>query len=87
MRLSAAFGLLQDLRLACQAAFVPMIGAVFRSPLLLLRPREVSRIFMSHVWKAFGNGVDENGRPVKEGLLNSNGHGVVLDIGAGMSQF
>ncbi|KAI0654320.1 hypothetical protein C8Q70DRAFT_1048050 [Cubamyces menziesii] len=83
MKLSAAFGLLTDLRLASQAAFLPTLKAVFRSPALLFYPREISRIFMAHVWKAFGNSTDESGRPVKASLIPSNAHGVVLDIGAG----
>ena len=83
MKLSAAFGLVQDLRFAVQAAFVPTLTAILKSPLLIIRPHEISRIFMSHVWKMFGNGVDENGRPVKEGLIRANASGVVLDIGAG----
>ncbi|RDX50754.1 S-adenosyl-L-methionine-dependent methyltransferase, partial [Lentinus brumalis] len=83
MKISAALAILQDLRFAIQAAFVPTVVAVLKSPLLIIQPHEISRIFMSHVWKLFGNGVDENGRPVKEQLIRANSHGVVLDIGAG----
>ncbi|KAI0667412.1 hypothetical protein C8Q78DRAFT_1071854 [Trametes maxima] len=83
MKLAAAFGLLTDLRFAVQAAFIPTLRAVFSSPSLLLHPHKVSRIFMAHVWKVFGNGVDENARPVKESLIPTNAYGVVLDIGAG----
>ena len=83
MKISAAFAILQDLRFAAQAAFLPTVLAILKSPLLIVRPREVSRIFMSHVWKLFGNGVDEGGRPVKEELIRANASGVVLDLGAG----
>ncbi|CDO68528.1 hypothetical protein BN946_scf184998.g25 [Trametes cinnabarina] len=83
MKLSAAFALLADLRFAIQAAFMPTLSAIFRSPSLLVHPREVSRIFMSHVWKVFGNGVDESGRAVKQSLIPGNACGVVLDLGAG----
>ena len=83
MKLSAAFGLLTDWRLAFQAAYLPTLKAVFRSPALILHPREVSRIFMAHVWKVYGDGIDENARPAKEELLPNNCTGVVLDIGAG----
>lgn len=38
---------------------------------------------MSHVWVSFGDGLDEGGRPVKEGLITPHAYGVVLDIGAG----
>ncbi|RDX44294.1 hypothetical protein OH76DRAFT_1322473, partial [Lentinus brumalis] len=83
MRIFAALALLRHLRSAVQAAFVPTVIAVFKSPLLIMHPREISRIFMSHVWKVFGNGLDELSRPVKEELIRANSHGVVLDIGAG----
>ncbi|KAI0942370.1 hypothetical protein AcW1_003014 [Taiwanofungus camphoratus] len=85
MKLSSSLGLLADLRYAIQAALIPTILAIFYSPFLLFRPREVSRVFMSHVWTAFGNGVDEGGRAVKAGLLPANARGIVLDIGAGES--
>ncbi|KAI0808181.1 hypothetical protein C8Q74DRAFT_1189721 [Fomes fomentarius] len=83
MKLSASLAVLDDLRLAFQAAFVPTVIAILKSPRLLIRPHEVSRIFMAHVWRAFGNGTDEGGRPVKEGLIRADASGVVLDIGAG----
>ncbi|CCM00218.1 uncharacterized protein FIBRA_02246 [Fibroporia radiculosa] len=38
---------------------------------------------MSHLWIPFGDGIDENARPVKENLITPNARGVVLDIGAG----
>ncbi|KAI8976413.1 S-adenosyl-L-methionine-dependent methyltransferase [Trametes punicea] len=83
MKLSAAFSLLTDLRLAVQAACVPTLSAIFQSPSLLLHPSQISRVFMSHVWKVFGDGVDLNARPVKQSLIPGNAYGVVLDIGAG----
>ncbi|KAH9849140.1 hypothetical protein C2E23DRAFT_862178 [Lenzites betulinus] len=83
MKLSAAFAILTDLRFAFQAAFFPTVSAIFRSPSLLFHPRDVSRVFMSHVWKTFGDGTDEGGRPVKLALIPENAHGVVLDVGAG----
>ncbi len=83
MKLSASLAVLEDLRLAFQAALVPTVIAILKSPRLLIRPHEVSRIFMAHVWKVFGNGIDEGGRPAKEGLIRANASGVVLDIGAG----
>ncbi|KAI0776933.1 S-adenosyl-L-methionine-dependent methyltransferase [Trametes elegans] len=83
MKLSAAFAILIDLRLAVQAALFPTAKAITSSPFLLFRPHEVSRIFMSHVWKTFGEGVNESGRAVKDSLIPRNAYGVVLDIGAG----
>lgn len=83
MRLSATLGLLQDLGLAFRFAFIPTFLAVLRNPTLLFRPHEVSRIFMSHVWKPFGDGIDQNSRPVKQSLIPDNARGVILDVGAG----
>ncbi|KAI0660195.1 S-adenosyl-L-methionine-dependent methyltransferase [Cubamyces menziesii] len=64
-------------------AFFPTLKAICKSPSLLLRPRDISRIVMAQVWKPFGNGLDENGRSVKQSLIPPNARGVVLDIGAG----
>ncbi|KAI0704427.1 S-adenosyl-L-methionine-dependent methyltransferase [Cerioporus squamosus] len=84
MRISAAFApILHHFGLVFQVAFVPTVVAILKSPLLIIRPRELSRVFMSHVWKTFGDGIDESGRPVKEELIRKNSYGVVLDIGAG----
>ena len=85
MKLSASFGLLEDARAAIQTAFVPTLVAILKNPLLVFRPHEVSRIFMSHVWRLYGDGVDSGARPAKEELLPGNSYGVVLDIGAGAS--
>lgn len=85
MKLSAAFGILLDLRFAILAAFMPTIRAVIKSPSLLLQPRALSRTFMAKLWALIGNGVDENGRVVKQHLINPNAYGIVLDLGAGKS--
>ena len=83
MKLSASLAILVDLRLAFQAALGPTIQAVLHSPSLIFRPAALSHLFMSHVWTAFGPGVDENGRSTKHRLITTNASGVVLDIGAG----
>ncbi|KAH7914917.1 S-adenosyl-L-methionine-dependent methyltransferase [Hygrophoropsis aurantiaca] len=83
MRIKPAFALFEDLQCAVQAAFWPTVMALCQSPSLLFRPAAISRFFMSHVWSAFGNGVDENGREVKDRLIPENAHGVVLELGAG----
>ncbi|KAH7922429.1 hypothetical protein BV22DRAFT_658399 [Leucogyrophana mollusca] len=83
MRLKAAFALFEDLQLAIRTAFWPTLGALWCTPGLLLRPTAISRFFMSHVWSAFGDGVDQNGRVEKLRLIPENAHGVVLDLGAG----
>jgi len=83
MKLSAAFSILIDLRFAIQIAFMPTLYAILDSPSLLLRPSILSRTFMAKLWIVFGNGVDTNGRDVKQQLITPNAYGVVLDIGAG----
>lgn len=83
MKFATKFSILTDLRLAVQHAFLPTVRDIIRSPSLLLHPTALSRLFMSHVWIPFGNGVDEGGRPVKQGLITPYAYGVVLDIGAG----
>jgi len=83
MKLANAFALLTDLRLAISTAIFPTLKSILCQPTLLVKPQEVSRIFMSHVWEAFANGVDEGGSGVKKNLITPNANGVVLDIGAG----
>ncbi|KAJ8591981.1 hypothetical protein M405DRAFT_813450 [Rhizopogon salebrosus TDB-379] len=83
MRLAAAFALFADLRLAIGAALWPTILAVWQAPSLISQPQALSRLFMSHVWNLFGNGVDANGRDVKQVLITPHAYGVVLDLGAG----
>ena len=87
MKLTVALSLLQDIWLAVPVAFLPTIRAVILSPSLLLRPTALSRLFFSHVWIPFGDGVNENSRAVKEPLITPNAYGVVLDIGAGYMTF
>jgi hypothetical protein len=83
MKLSSAFSLFVDLRFAIQNALLPTICALWYSPSLIFSPGAVSRLFMAHVWRAFGDSCDQNGQPVKEKLIPPNAYGVVLDLGAG----
>lgn len=83
MRISAAFAILQDLYLVITAGLWPTILAMYHTPSLLLQPHELSHIFMFHVWKLFGDGVDGNARATKQSLITPHAYGVVLDIGAG----
>ncbi|TRM59778.1 S-adenosyl-L-methionine-dependent methyltransferase [Schizophyllum amplum] len=83
MNFSAILGLLTDLYLAFKFALVPSLLDTARQPSLLIRPIALSRIFMAHVWTAFGPGVDENSRLEKQKLITPYAHGVVLDAGAG----
>lgn len=77
------FGLLQDFYLALKLAFLPTLWQIWVTPSLLFRPTEISRIFFSHVWAAFGPGIDGNNVQLKTSLITPNAYGVVLDIGAG----
>lgn len=83
MRLAAAFGHFQFLKIAINAAFVPTLIAILTNPLLIFRPYEVSHIFMAHAWSKLGDETDRDSRPVKEELLTANCSGVTLDVGAG----
>jgi hypothetical protein len=82
MKLAAVLAPAIDLCFAIRAAFLPTLRAVIRSPSLLW-PNALSRLFMSHVWVPFGDGVDAISRAVKLELIPGNARGVVLDIGAG----
>ncbi|KAH0835647.1 hypothetical protein J3R83DRAFT_9398 [Lanmaoa asiatica] len=75
--------LLEDLYLALQLAFWPTFWRIWATPRLLFHPVAVSRIFMYHVWTAFGTGIDQNNAQLKTSLITQNAYGVVLDIGAG----
>ena len=86
MKLSAAFALFPDLRFALRTAIWPTVMTIWWNPFLLFHPQVLSQTFMSHLWVVFGNGVDENGRPVKRKLITPHAAGVVLDLGAGTKQ-
>ncbi|KAJ7634141.1 S-adenosyl-L-methionine-dependent methyltransferase [Mycena polygramma] len=82
MKLSAAFGLVSDLRAAFGVATVPTLKAIANRPSLVLRPTLLSRTFMAAVWAAFAAPTDEGARPAKLTLI-PHATGAVLDIGAG----
>ncbi|KAJ6591713.1 hypothetical protein DFH09DRAFT_975003 [Mycena vulgaris] len=84
MKLSAAFGLISDLRAAFGVATLPTIRAICRKPSLVFHPAELSRTFMAAVWTAFAAPTDENARPAKLALISPHATGAVLDIGAGL---
>lgn len=85
MKLRNAFAALIDIRGAVQIALFPTLCAIFKNPLILFHPVALSRIFMSHVWAAFGNGLDINNAELKAKIITSDAQGVVLDVGAGES--
>lgn len=85
MKLRNAFAALGDIRGAVQIALFPTLCTIFKNPSILFHPVALSRIFMSHVWAAFGNGLDINNAELKAKLITSDAQGVVLDVGAGES--
>jgi hypothetical protein len=87
MKLTRAFGLWQDLWYAVPPAILPTLQDVMLSPSILLRPQALSHLFFARIWVLFGNGVNENGRAIKDALITPNAYGVVLDIGAGYTIF
>ncbi|KAF8518690.1 S-adenosyl-L-methionine-dependent methyltransferase [Hysterangium stoloniferum] len=84
MKLSNAFCILADLRIAIQQAFKPTLIELLRSPSLVFRPHKLSQIFFYHLWKVFGDGTNQAGHQVKTDLIIPHAKGVVLDLGAGM---
>lgn len=79
----SSFNLVHDLYLALKFALWPTIRHISTTPSVLFHPAAISRIFFSHVWTAFGAGIDENGAQLRTSLITPNAYGVVLDIGAG----
>ncbi|KAJ7449570.1 hypothetical protein FB451DRAFT_1343134 [Mycena latifolia] len=84
MKFSLNFELISDLSAAFGVATLPTIRAICRQPTLVLRPTEISRIFMAAVWTAFAAPTDEGARPTKLALISPHATGVVMDIGAGL---
>ncbi|KAH8109079.1 hypothetical protein DFH11DRAFT_1814751 [Phellopilus nigrolimitatus] len=76
-------GLFARLFLTIQTGWLPTVRAVLHRPTLLLRPRELSRTFMAHVWVLYGDEIDDNMRQAKDDLIRKWARGVVLDLGAG----
>jgi len=83
MKLSVALSIISRLWEIMGLAFLPTLKAIFNKPSLIFRPSAVSRIFMSHVWMAYADGIDENARPLKTSSITPYAFGIVLDIGAG----
>jgi len=84
MKLSSNIPLISELIAFTLAGLGPTLKAIVKTPSLLLHPNGLSRLFMSHVWAAYGNSVDEAAQSTKTHLITPNAHGIVLDIGAGM---
>ncbi|PPQ75975.1 hypothetical protein CVT24_006390 [Panaeolus cyanescens] len=83
MKLSKALEILMQIIGGIAIGLPPTVISVLRRPWVLFNPREISNIFMSHVWMAFLNGIDQNEANTKRELLYTEAYGVVLDIGAG----
>ncbi|KAF8512732.1 hypothetical protein BU17DRAFT_77349 [Hysterangium stoloniferum] len=67
-----------------QTAFRPTLAAIIESPSLLLSIKRLSGTSFYHVWKIWGDGVNEARKDLKIALITPHAHGVVLDIGVGM---
>lgn len=74
---------LKEIWLCLKAGACPLMQAIWKNPALLLRPSEISRMFMANVWIAFAEGINENSASVKRALITENAYGIVLDLGAG----
>jgi hypothetical protein len=83
MRFLDALGILQDIWLTITFAFMPTLKDVWKQPSLLLHPITLSRVYMSHLWIPFGDGVNGNAKDSKQRLITPHATGVVLDAGAG----
>ena len=78
------YGMWPDLYACFRIAALPTLKVIWKTPSLLFRPKEVSRVFMNFVWGPFGDGIDENSRAEKERVVTPWATGVVLEIGAGV---
>ncbi len=85
MKLVNLWYFFQDLQTSMRVALFPTLKALLREPLLVLRPLEVRRVYMAHVWTLYGDGADKWTGEEKERLVRVNASGVVLDLGAGES--
>ncbi|KAF5326648.1 hypothetical protein D9619_004741 [Psilocybe cf. subviscida] len=79
MKLSRALSILNHMRHAFSIGLMPTLRAVLASPGLLLRPQELSRVYMAELWAIMGDGPDDT----KAKLITPHAYGVVLDLGAG----
>ncbi|KAL5501090.1 hypothetical protein ACEPAH_9477 [Sanghuangporus vaninii] len=80
--LKLLYGMRIDLYACFRIATVPTLKVIWKEPSLLLKPREISRVFMNFVWEPFGDGFDEASREEKEKLVTPWASGVVFEIGA-----
>lgn len=82
MKLGNIISPLNDLRYAFFTAIAPTLRTLLKSPSILLHPKQLSRLFFSHVWTLFADHIDAGGRDSKLGLIKDV-RGIILDIGAG----
>lgn len=85
MKLKNALGIVFHIYGSVQIALWPTLLELSRKPSLLFSPRSSRRIFMAHLWKLLGDGIDGNESPNRIELITPNAQGVVLDLGAGPS--
>ncbi|CAK5277987.1 unnamed protein product [Mycena citricolor] len=83
MKLTEALGIVHQMGFTMFLGFPVVFKAIWATPSLLFRPRELSRISMNALWMLFGEGSDQGSRDDKIKLIRANSYGTVLDIGAG----
>ncbi|KAJ7475098.1 S-adenosyl-L-methionine-dependent methyltransferase [Mycena galericulata] len=83
MKLSAAFGIVEQIREALKIGVPPVLRAIYASPSLIFNLTAMSRISMANVWILFGQGGDEHSKGDKTNLITPHATGIVLDVGAG----
>lgn len=77
------YGFFLDLHRSMGIALLPTLKAIVKDPLLIVKPLEVRRMYMAHVWSVYGDGIDESSKREKEKVVRANASGIVLDMGAG----
>ncbi|THH28844.1 hypothetical protein EUX98_g5341 [Antrodiella citrinella] len=82
MKLTNALSILPNLWFAIRTTFQPTLRSILANPALLVQPKKLSDEFMAHLWKVYGDGLDEGLKGMKEVLIG-DAWGVVLDLGAG----
>lgn len=83
MKFWAIIRFLNELKNFTLAGLSPTLKDVFITPSILLRPKALSRLLLSHIWELYGPGMDAGMRTIKENLITPNARGFVLDVGAG----
>jgi len=84
LRIAEVLSPLQDLSFGTRHAFSPTLRGIYQHPRIIFNLRALSKLFFSHLWKAFADGVDGNSHQEKQKLITPHATGIVLELGAGM---